>query len=310
MNTNVYCIIVTYNAMKWVDKCLTSLRESKTQIIPVIIDNCSKDDTVIYVKEHYPEAHLIINNDNRGFGQANNQGIEWAYKQGATHFFLLNQDAWILNDAVTKAISIQEKYDIDIAVPVHLNGTERAFDFGFNNYINAKDIKKKMLEDVLLCKLEDYYEVPFVNAAGWIISRKTIEIVGGFDPIFFHYGEDRNYEQRIHFHKKRFCVIPYAFMVHDREQKGNIAVYNKRFMQSYLLAYFADVNRNMKKRTVSDDLRVYLYVIKLLFTCLCNFNFSLFVSHVQGISSVCKQYNKIKTSIRTNSKQNASWLNI
>ena len=82
---NVYCIIVTYNAMKWLDKCLGSLRESTIPIHPVIIDN-SSDETVEYISTNYPEVHIIINDINRGFGQANNQGIEYAYKQGATHF--------------------------------------------------------------------------------------------------------------------------------------------------------------------------------------------------------------------------------
>lgn len=73
--------------MKWIDRCLSSLKSSTVPILTVVIDNCSSDSTIDYIKKNYPEVHLIINSQNKGFGQANNQGIEWAYKHGASHFF-------------------------------------------------------------------------------------------------------------------------------------------------------------------------------------------------------------------------------
>lgn len=311
MNCRIFCIIVTYNAMKWVDRCLTSLRESNIPIIPVIIDNCSKDETVSYVKKHYPEAHLIVNEENRGFGQANNQGIEWAYLQGATHFFLLNQDAWILDDCISKIVAIQDRFDIDIAVPVHLNGTDIAFDFGFERYLCVKNLNNTILTDALLDRLKDFYEVPFVNAAGWMISRNTIETIGGFDPLFFHYGEDCNYEQRIHYHNKRFCLIPTAFIVHDRNQKGNINVYNKQFVQNFLLSHFANINRSREKGCIwRVDIRVVLFVLKTMMLTLLQRNFNLFGNQIQGAISFLRQRKSIANSIKNNVQVKSNWINI
>ncbi|HHX70994.1 MAG TPA: glycosyltransferase family 2 protein, partial [Gallicola sp.] len=45
--------------MKWLDKCLGSLRESTIPIHPVIIDNSSSDETVEYISTNYPEVHII-----------------------------------------------------------------------------------------------------------------------------------------------------------------------------------------------------------------------------------------------------------
>ena len=52
----VYTIIVTYNAMKWIERCVTSLLNSTIQTSIVIIDNCSKDETVSFVKKTYPQT--------------------------------------------------------------------------------------------------------------------------------------------------------------------------------------------------------------------------------------------------------------
>ena len=53
------------------------------------------------------------------------------------------------------------------------------------------------MSDSYTQQLENYYEVDFVNAAAWLLSRECIDKVGLFDSLFFHYGEDVNYCQRL-----------------------------------------------------------------------------------------------------------------
>jgi len=48
---------------------------------------------------------------------------------------------------------------------------------------------------------------------------KRLEIVGGFDPIFFHYGEDDNYMHRVHFHGMKIGICPKVRIVHDTERR-------------------------------------------------------------------------------------------
>ena len=75
----VYTIIVTYNAMKWIERCLYCLNSSKLHSEIVVIDNGSTDETLGFIGKNYPNVHIIKNEKNKGFGQANNQGIEYAY---------------------------------------------------------------------------------------------------------------------------------------------------------------------------------------------------------------------------------------
>lgn len=77
------------------------------------------------------------------------------------------------------------------------------------------------------------YEADFVNAAAWLISRHCIGKVGGFNPSFFHYGEDDNYVQRLKFHSFKLGVLPTANIFHDRE----IASQDNMYFQNEKLIY-------------------------------------------------------------------------
>lgn len=305
----VYCIIITYNAMKWVDLCFTSLRKSAVPVFPVVVDNCSKDGTVSYIIEHYPEVHLITNNKNRGFGQANNQGIEWAYSQGATHFFLLNQDAWVQPDTIGKLVDVQDRYRIALVSPIHLNGTGEKMDYNFFSKIVLSERNLDYVSDLEVGKQKKYYPVFKINAAAWMLSRDTIETIGGFDPIYFHYGEDGNYCQRIKYQKKQVVFVPTAYMHHDRKLQGNMKVYKKNEVLMCLLFAYTDVNsglfKNMKAKTI-----LHAWLFKTAFVALSTARFVDFWNVVQGYLNFFVRIPQIHKSITANKKVGANWLNL
>lgn len=216
----VFAIIVTYNGSKWVEKCFGSLINSSIPVNIIAIDNASTDGTPEYIRKHFPEVNLIENKENLGFGQANNIGIRKAYDAGADYVFLLNQDAWVEKDTIEKLVEVAEKNpEFGIVSPVHLNGKGDALDFRFSKYIGP-DFCPGFYSDLFLGKIKDQlYGTSFVNAAAWLISKKCIQIVGGFNPLFFVYGEDDNYLQRVKYHGFNIGVYPFARIFHDREKR-------------------------------------------------------------------------------------------
>ncbi len=218
----VYIIIVTYNAMKWAEKCFSSLRKSSIPIQCIVVDNGSVDGTQDYIRKNFPEVELIQNEKNLGFGKANNIGIEKAYQNGADFFYLMNQDAWIFEDSIAKLLNVYENYankdEIGILSPIHLDGTEKKLDIFLDKYIASNFEKTRMISDFYLQNIKPYYEINFVNAAHWFIPKSTIETVGGFNPYFFHYGEDNEYVNRVHFHQKKILLCAESKVVHDGKQ--------------------------------------------------------------------------------------------
>ena len=223
MNKKIYTIIVTYNAMKWAEKCFTSLRNSSISVQVIVVDNGSTDGTQDFIKKNFAEIDLIQSERNLGFGKANNIGIEKAYKNGADFFYLMNQDAWLYENSLSELIKVYDHYSdknaIGILSPMHLDGSEKLLDIFLDKYIATNFEKTRLISDLYLQNVKPYYEISFINAAHWLIPKDTIETVGGFNPYFFHYGEDNEYVNRLHYHKKKILLVPSSKVVHDGKQK-------------------------------------------------------------------------------------------
>ena len=309
MERKVYAIIVTYNAMKWIDRCLGSLEKSSEKIYPIVIDNMSTDNTVNHIKEKYPDIDLIINSTNKGFGCANNQGIEFAYNNGGTHFFLLNQDAWVMPNTVKTLADLQDKYNVAIISPIHLNGTEILMDQQFFEYTVVNEHNKEFVSDVLLGNRKDLYYVDFVNAAAWMLSKQCVETIGGFDPLFFIYGEDSNYCQRVHFHKQKIAISPDTFVVHDRDIHGNTKVYNKRAVLSLLLKSHANINEKLWMIS-KTRLIFHLWMLKQSFNHLFHFKLKECWYIIQGYGTFLSLVPSIKRSRRQNIVPKPNYLSL
>jgi len=214
--TSVFVVIVSWNGARWIGAALDSLRANSYPVKIVVVDNASGDETVQIVRDTYPEVHFIALDSNIGFGKANNIGLSYALKQGAHSVFLLNQDARVHREAIAVLVGLLERSaGYGILSPVHLNGEGNGFDRKFLRYLRDT----ALVEDLWFGREREIYPLEFVNAAAWLVSRECFLTVGGFDPLFFAYGEDDDYCSRALFHGFRIGVVPRAMVYHDREQR-------------------------------------------------------------------------------------------
>lgn len=224
-NSSIFVIIVTFNAEPWLSTCLGSLRNSRIKAKTIVIDNCSTDGTWEVLGKDYPEVERIRTESNIGFGRGNNIGIRKACEAGADYVFLLNQDAWITPETLGNLIDAHKKHPaFGILSPMHLNAEGNALDYNFRNFICATTNSDSILSDLFLhgpSGLQPVYSTRFINAALWLLPRNTIDFVGGFNPFFFMYGEDRDYVNRCRFHDLAIGFVPSAIGHHGRAQKDS-----------------------------------------------------------------------------------------
>jgi len=217
----VVAVIVTYNGMQWIERCVESLLGSAMPLDIVIIDNQSTDGTFEFLRSRY-ENRIELRQlpENLGFGRANNIGIKIGFDNQCDFIFLVNQDVYIEPDTTSKLVEAQVRQaEFGIVSPLHLNGTGNALDRNFLNYI-TEDQCPGLISDLFLGKISPLlYRTDFVNAAAWLISRKCIAAVGGFNPSFLHYGEDENYVQRAELHGFKTGICTTTTIRHDREQR-------------------------------------------------------------------------------------------
>ena len=218
-SNTILVIIVTYNAMPWAEKCFTSLRKSSIPSDVIVVDNGSTDGSQDFIRTHFPEVELIENNENLGFGRANNIGLQKALDDKYEYAYLLNQDAWILPDTFEKLIAVSQAHpEYGVLSPMQLKADGRHFEdkFGRNVISRRQEFSPFFIDDMFFQRVGDVYEVSFVMAAHWLIPAKCLRTVGGFSPTFPHYGEDDNYLNRTNYWKFKIGIVPAAQAIHDR----------------------------------------------------------------------------------------------
>ena len=228
----ILTIIISYNFGRWVQPCLDSLIQSKTPTDILVIDNASTDDCLEKIKIQYPSVRIIENKENTGFGQANNIGFQIAIKENYDFVLLLNQDAWIDNDLLKTLTDLSDEFnDFGILSCVHLTGNRETTDSGSPGLFTTKEDTKA-----------DLLETPFVNAAIWLIPVRILKKVGGFSPLFLHYGEDVDFVNRMHYHGYKIGYCPYICGCHDRAKRVTTTSMEQRATAVYSLTLLADVH--------------------------------------------------------------------
>ena len=299
----VFVIIVTYRGHQWYERCFTSLRNSEYPVQTIVIDNASNDGTIEYIREIFPEIHLIESKENLGFGRANNIGMRYALDHDCDYVFLLNQDAWIEPNSISELVKIHELYpEYGVLSPMHVTADKKGL------YIEIEDGKtdhaNSLLSDCYFQSLKDVYTFKYINAAAWLMTRKTLETIGGFDPIFFLYGEDDNYLQRMEYHGVKLGLVPKTQIIHDHQESENSKTKNYKFYraeQSKLVEY-----TNILKPFSVNKYAMYLYR-KWILNCLSVDN-----TERRRIYNEIVFFNKFKQQVcisrNVNKQKGLSWL--
>jgi GT2 family glycosyltransferase len=296
---NLHIVIVTYNGMSWLSKCLESCKDYNT----IVVDNASTDETVSVIETNYPYVKVLKQTINLGFGQANNIGIKYALDKGADYVFLMNQDCYLQPNTIYDLTQVHlSNRDFGIVSPVHFNGDGTKLDKGFSNYLKQND---NLIYDLLSAKKthKSIYNVSFVNAAAWLLPRKTLETVGGFDPIFFHYGEDDNYCQRVLYHDFKIGIVPNSFVYHDRENRQAEKIVNSKnklvLKERYLKSKWANLNLESDLEIKNTKKDLFKLIVKLVLKLKLK-KARYYFSELQLIKNIVieiqksKTYNKVK----------------
>lgn len=239
--TEILTIVVTYNGMKWIDRCLKSALGSTVPADVMVIDNGSDDGTPAWIREHFPEVILTESRDNLGFGAANSLGIRYALGKDYKYVYLLNQDAWVFPETfgtLIRAFEEDGRSDgtgrLGILSPMQMEANLTRMDAQFRKHCGAA-LEKAPAETV---------RVPFVMAAHWMVSRSCLEAVGAFSPAFPHYGEDVDYLHRAAYHGFDAAVVKTASAVHDRADRPRPKDYRMKLKVITAKAAVADPRHN------------------------------------------------------------------
>jgi GT2 family glycosyltransferase len=224
-------ICVTYRSRELAPEALRSALASAASAgltsELIVVDNASDDGTAEAVSTALPNAIVIQNPLNVGFGAANNQAFEVARGRW---WLLLNPDASIAEDGVGELIgAMTANPKLAIAAPsvagAGMGGAESAGMLpgirslaGHFLFVNRLLPPGRggawggfQLRPGVGNGLQD---AEWVSAAAALLRPEAVRAVGGFDPSIFLYGEDLDLCARLRTGGWSLAVVPRAHAFH------------------------------------------------------------------------------------------------
>lgn len=194
----VSAIVVTHNAAPWIERPLESLRLTGAEVI--VVDNASTDDTLAIVRERFPEAR-ILEQENRGFGAGNNTGMRAA---AGRYFLLLNPDAWLTEGAFEDMVAFADEHpEAGVVGPRLLNPdgslqrSVRGYPTPWRLATEYFFLRKLAPHSEALNALfgagfdhESVREADYLFGACLLVRREAVDSIGGFDEDFFLMSEE------------------------------------------------------------------------------------------------------------------------
>jgi asparagine synthase (glutamine-hydrolysing) len=204
-------VIVNWNTREKLQDCLDSIRKHLSSVSHevLVVDNDSSDGSPEMVEEEFPEVRLIRNEDNIGFGRANNQAMRLARGEW---FLLLNSDTLLTDDSVARLFERIRQEAKPVVAHCRLvlpDGRTQHSAYRFPSLrLSAfealgfyKFMPRERVGTTLLSGYWDYDEerdVDWVAGAFMLMPREVFDQTGGFDESLFMYGEDMEWCYRIH----------------------------------------------------------------------------------------------------------------
>jgi GT2 family glycosyltransferase len=231
MEIELSIIIVNYNGMKYFQNCFDSiydkLKAFSFEII--VLDNNSKDNSVSFIKENYPNIILIASKINYGFGKGNNEAIKFAKGK---YILLLNNDTILLDD-ITPALQLF-KSDCSIgAIGINMLNAKKEYLHAVGKFPNifnlfwmklAFNFNKDFKTGVFT---KDLYEVDWITGSFILMPIAVFKEIEGFDEDYFLYVEDVDLCKKIAikgYKRVFYSKLNYIHFVGFNTSKNNLLI--------------------------------------------------------------------------------------
>jgi len=201
----VSIIIVNYNGIQFLPKCLDSIISNYYKNYEIIlVDNNSTDNSIGYVKEKFPHVKIIKLDKNYGYAEPSNIGAKEAK---GDFLYFLNNDTILHVDSIVELVKASQDPDIAIGQSLLLKPDETVDSAG--DFITTMGIAYRSHNKPSSLK-------PILSARGasMIIKRKVFWDLGGFDKKFFASFEDVDLGWRAWIYGYKVVLIPNSIVYH------------------------------------------------------------------------------------------------
>ena len=180
----VIAVVVTYNRKILLSECITALRnQTRKPDAILVVNNGSTDDTEAWLL--YQQDLFSVTQKNVGSSGGFNTAINWAYKQGYTWIWCMDDDGYPKEDALEKILEPEMDMLCLRNCAVLNKEDKKTFVWKTKQYVTI---------DTVDCKIIKGIGHPF---NGTMLNRNIVERVGLPKPKLFLWGDETEYFWRI-----------------------------------------------------------------------------------------------------------------
>ncbi|MFN1836249.1 glycosyltransferase [Balneola sp. MJW-20] len=303
---DISIIIVNYKVKEYIANLLNSIAKANEGLLLEIfvVDNNSGDDSIKYLRSRFPEVHYIQNEENVGFGKANNQAIRKAKGQ---YTLIINPDTLVSEDTLGVMKEHMDNNPDCAAAGCKIMNPDGTFApesrrsvpgiwsaackvFG----LNAIFPKSKIFARYYLSWMDEDTpsEIPVLSGSFMFWRTSVLKDLDGFDERFFMYGEDIDLCYRVQETEFHIDYVPDTSIIHykgestQKEDLRYIRLFNKALYQFFEKQYstrYSFIFRILiflavKFKTFTSFLSTKVRQSGLVFSDLLILNISLFIA--------------------------------
>jgi len=238
----VSIIIVNFNGLQHTTRCIESIQRTHEEgsFEVIVVDNDSRDGSVESIKEQYPNVNVIAQQQNLGFGKANNIGVNASTGE---YLFFANNDTIFTEDLVSPlSLFLKENPSCGAVGPllVNVDGTYQHSYGYFPSIKNEWRVRKetKVIKSIPTNLIPK--QVDWVSFAAVMILRNAFTQISGFDEHYFMYFEDADVCMRLKEIGYSTIYYPAHSLVHlcgASSSPKNIDTIQHEYRRSQLLYY-------------------------------------------------------------------------
>ncbi len=268
--TRISFIIVNYNGLE--DSC--ELIESIDANIPtsfgyeiILVDNGSKQDETLCVKEKFPHVITVRSERNLGFAGGNNLGIK---KSSGDYLFLINNDTILFDDSILKLVDFMDKNSQAAAASpkIFFPGEPKVIQYaGFTQLsritLRNRSIGRGEMDSV---GYNSEGQTFATHGAAMVVRREVVDKIGYMPEIYFLYYEEIDWCMNMKRHGYELWYVPSSSIVHKESRTTGEDSPLKRYYMTRNRLLFA--RRNMTKGAANLSICYQIIVANLKAVCI------------------------------------------
>lgn len=217
----VSVVILNWNGRQLLEKFLPSVLLSTYPNLSIIVgDNASTDDSLVYLRQHFPEVGILVNKENYGYAGGYNHILS---QLDTDYFLLLNSDVEVTPGWIEPVIR-QMEADAKVAAAQPKIRSYKQKDYfeyagaagGFIDKYGYPFCRGRIFDTVEADtgQYDDESEIFWASGAALFIKRKCWEEVGGLDADFFAHMEEIDLCWRLKIRGYKIMYCPNSVVYH------------------------------------------------------------------------------------------------